>query len=155
MSKVIELTGYCGLYCGDCIRYRSRAADLARELLRELQETEFGKYAAIKSRSITELAHYDETLKALEAIVGLQCNKPCRVGEGCPTFSCKILECCQERGFEGCWECHDSEGCKKFDFLKLFHDGGPIRNLEKIREYGLDKWVEHREKFFVWEQVNE
>jgi len=24
MGKEIELIGYCGLYCGDCIRYRSK-----------------------------------------------------------------------------------------------------------------------------------
>ena len=46
MSKQeVELTGYCGLYCGDCIRYRSRAADLAEELLDELRkQTGAGEY---------------------------------------------------------------------------------------------------------------
>ena len=147
----IELTGYCGLYCGDCIRYQSRAADLAGELLRELQKTEFEKYAVVKSRSTKDLAHYDETLKALEAIVKLQCNAPCRVGGGCPTFSCGILECCRERGFEGCWECDEFEDCPKFDFLKPYHGDGPLQNLRKIRELGWDRWIEHREKFFTWQ----
>ena len=146
-----KLTGYCGLYCGDCIRYRSRAADLAGELLRELEETGFEEYALVKGRSSKELAHYGETIKALEAIAGLQCNKPCRVGGGCPTFSCGILECCRERGFKGCWECDEFEGCDKFDFLKPYHGDTPLRNLEKIREFGEDKWVEHRGKFYVWQ----
>ena len=147
----IELTAYCGLYCGDCIRYRSRAADLAGELLSELQKTEFGKYAAIKSRSVEELEHYEETLKALEAIVELQCNNPCRVGGGCPTFSCKILECCQKRGFEGCWQCNEFENCREFEFLKPYHGDAHLQNVRKIRELGLDKWVEHRQKFFAWQ----
>ena len=67
MIEEIELIGYCGLYCGDCIRYHSKASDLARELLSELQKTEFGKYAAIKSSSATNqldsvktLEHYGE-----------------------------------------------------------------------------------------------
>jgi hypothetical protein len=39
MSKQeIELTAYCGLYCGDCIRYRSKAIDLAEDLAYELQK---------------------------------------------------------------------------------------------------------------------
>jgi hypothetical protein len=55
VDKDIELIGYYGLYCDDCIRYRSRASDLARELLCELQNTEFGRYAAIKSSSVDQL----------------------------------------------------------------------------------------------------
>ena len=48
MSKQeIELTAYCGLYCGDCVRYRSKASDLARELINELKNTEFDKYAEL------------------------------------------------------------------------------------------------------------
>ena len=31
----IELTAYCGLYCGDCIRYRSKASDPAKPILEE------------------------------------------------------------------------------------------------------------------------
>ena len=44
-NKDIELTAYCGLYCGDCIRYRSKASKLAFELKNELQRVEFDKYA--------------------------------------------------------------------------------------------------------------
>ena len=49
-----DLTAYCGLYCGDCIRYRSEVADLARDLLRALQETEFHKYAEVKSSFVKD-----------------------------------------------------------------------------------------------------
>jgi hypothetical protein len=98
MGKEIELIGYCGLYCGDCIRYHSRASDLARELLCELHNREFDKYAAIKSSSATnqldavkKFEHYRECCEVLEAIVALQCNNSCRIGGGCPTFSCGIL----------------------------------------------------------------
>ena len=152
MSKQeIELTAYCGLYCGDCIRYRSKAADLARNLLSELQNTEFGKYAEVKSRSTKELEHYKECYEALEAIVELQCNEPCRIGGGCPTFSCKIVECCQKKGFEGCWECAEFEKCKEFEFLEKYHGDTPVQNLRKIKELGLDKWANHRQRFFVWQ----
>ena len=86
----IELTAYCGLYCGACIRYRSKAADLARELVSELQNTGFDKYAEIKSGSTKQFGHYEECCGVLEAIIALQCNNPCRVGGGCPTFTCDI-----------------------------------------------------------------
>ena len=152
MSKEeIELTAYCGLYCGDCIRYRSKAANLARDLISELQNTEFYKYSQVKSLSVKELEHYQEALDVLAAIVRLQCNEPCRVGGGCPTFTCGILECCQKKGFEGCWECSEFENCKEFESLKPFHGDAPLQNLYKIRELGSEKWAKHRQKFFIWQ----
>ena len=104
-----KLTGYCGLYCGDCIRYHSKASDLARQLIEELNNTQFEKYAKIKSSSkkqfdaIKRFEHYKKCYAVLEAVAKLQCNSPCRIGEGCAAFSCNILECCRQKGFEGCW----------------------------------------------------
>jgi len=150
-NKEVELTAYCGLYCGDCIRYRSRAADLARGLLNELRTTEFGKYAGIKSRSMKELESYEQCCQVLEVIIELQCPQPCRVGGGCPTFSCEILVCCQSQGYQGCWECSNFEECEKFEFLNKYHGDTPVQNLRKIRELGVGRWVKYRQKFFVWQ----
>ena len=152
-----ELTAYCGLYCGDCIRYRSWASDLARDLLIELQHEGFDKYAKLKSSSekqfdsVKQFEHYKECCEVLKAIVTLQCNKPYRVGGGCPSFSCDILECCRRKGFEGCWECSEFEDCGEFEFLKPFHGDTPVQNLRKIKEHGLDKWSKHRHEFYIWQ----
>ena len=157
-KKDIELTGYCGLYCGDCIRYRSKASDLARALLSELQATEFDKYAELKGSSkkqfdaVAEFQHYKECCEVLEAIVDLQCNTPCRVGGGCATFSCDILKCCQGKGYEGCWQCNEFESCGKFESLESIHGDCPRANLKKIKELGLDKWAEHRHKPYIWQK---
>ncbi|MFC1990440.1 DUF3795 domain-containing protein [Chloroflexota bacterium] len=153
MSKEeVGLTAYCGLYCGDCIRYRSKAADLARELISELKNAEFGKYAKVKSHLMKQFQHFKDFIAVLEAIVELQCNNACRVGGGCPSFSCKIVECCQEKRFEGCWKCEEFEKCKEFEFLKPFHGDTPQQNSKKIREMGLEKWAEYRYKCYVWQQ---
>ena len=150
MSKEeIALTAYCGLYCGDCIRYRSKAADLARDLLSELQNVQWDKYAKISSAK--GLKHYEQCREVLEAIVARRCDKACRPGGGCPSFHCKIIECCQKRGFEGCWQCDESQSCQEFEFLKPFHGDAPLLNLKRIKELGLDKWTEHRHKFYVWQ----
>jgi len=161
MSKEeIELTAYCGIYCGDCIRYRSRSADLARELVSELQDTEFDKYADIKSSSakqpdaVKQFEHYKECYEVLEAIAALQCNTPCRLGGGCPTFSCEILECCQKKGFDGCWECGEFESCEKLESLKSISGDSPQQNLKKIKELGLDRWAGHRYKPYIWQQTS-
>ena len=119
----IELTAYCGLYCGDCIRFRSRVSDLAGELATELQATEFDKYADIKSSAVKQMNavknfdHYREFYEVLEAIAALQCNTPCRTSGGCPTFSCQILECCKKKEYEGCWQCNAFKYCDKLELI--------------------------------------
>jgi len=156
-KKDIELTAYCGLYCDDCIRYKSKASDLSRKLLKELRNIEFGKYADIKSSSekqfdaVEQFKPYKECCEVLEAIAALQCNTPCRVGGGCPTFACAILECCRKKGFRGCWECDEFEICEKFKSLKAIHGDSPQHNLKKIKELGLDSWAEHRSKPYMWQ----
>jgi hypothetical protein len=157
MLKVTELTAYCGLYCSDCIRYRSRASDLARELLCELKNLEFHKYAEIKGSSakqmdvVRQFEHYSRCCDVLEAIAALQCNNPCRVGEGCPTFSCLILECCRKQGFKGCWRCNVFESCAKLDSLRSIHGDTPRQNLRIIKELGLKRWAQNRRTPYIWQ----
>jgi len=145
-----ELTAYCGLYCGDCIRYNSKAVDLAGELWHELRKSQFNKYAEVKSKSVKEFEHYDECCKVLEAIAKLKCISPCRLaGDGCAS-PCKIKKCIRSNGKQGCWQCHEMEKCAKLEFLKPFHGEGPWENLRRIQKQGLDKWAKHRAKFYPW-----
>jgi len=145
-----ELTAYCGLYCGDCLRYRSKVTQLARDLTSELQAVRFDKYAEVKSAAVKGLEHYDEYLQVLHTISELGCDTPCRAGgDGC-SKPCEIKRCVELKNLEGCWECDELEGCGKFEFLKLLHGNVPKENLRKIRKYGLDKWAKHRGKFYSW-----
>ena len=144
------LTGYCGLFCGDCIRYRSKAADLALELLNELRRVHFEKYAKVKRNSVEEFERYDEMIKAMEVINDLKCNIPCRLGgDGCAK-PCEIRKCVPSKRLQGCWECGEFEECNKFEFLKPVHGNGPKENLKIIKKYGLENWAIHREKIYPW-----
>ena len=145
-----ELTAYCGLYCGDCIRFRSKATQLARDLMNELQAIQFNKYAAVKSAAVKELEHYTECLEVLDAIVKLGCDTPCQAGgEGC-AGTCGIKSCVQTKRLPGCWECDMFEACDKSEFLKPVHSDAVKGNLRKIKKYGLEGWAKHREKFYPW-----
>ena len=146
-----ELTAYCGLYCGDCIHYRSKAAELAQDLLKELQTTGFDTYANIVSTYREKMKDYESFRRVLEGIGELRCEEPCRVGGGCPTFTCVMLACCRRKGIEGCWECDEYETCNGFDSLMVCHGDNPRKNLRKIKELGTENWAAHREKFFIWE----
>lgn len=149
-NSEVELTAYCGLYCGDCLRYRSKVAGLARDLLSELQAVQFDKYAEVKSASVKRLKHYDECRQVLDAIVKLECDTPCKLGgDGC-LGPCEIKNCVQTKKLEGCWECDEFERCDKFEFFRPMHGDTTKGNLRKIKKYGLSGWAEHREKFYRW-----
>lgn len=145
-----ELTAYCGLYCGDCLRFKSKAVELARELIDELKAVQFDKYAEVKSAAVKELENYNESLQVLDAIVKLGCDTPCRAGgDGC-LGPCEIKSCVAAKNIEGCWDCSEFEICEKFEFFKPMHGDATRVNLRKIKEYGLSNWAKHREKFYRW-----
>jgi len=149
-NQEIELTAYCGLYCGDCIRHRSKFEDLARDLGNELQKVRFDKYAEAKSASVRGFGNYEEFRDVLDAMVKLKCDAPCRAGgDGC-LQPCEIKACVQLKGLEGCWQCDEFEGCGKFEFLEPICGDTPQQNLRKIKEYGLDGWAQYRGKYYAW-----
>jgi len=149
-NREIELTAYCALYCGDCLRYRSKGADLARDLKNELGKVKFSEYAEVKKAFLKEFEHYQEFSNVLRAIAELQCRTPCRAGgDGC-LQACEIKNCVQEKNFQSCWQCNEYVICPKLEFLKPMHGDTPKKNLEKIKRYGLEGWAEQRGKCYPW-----
>ncbi len=148
-----NLLMYCGLYCGDCIRYKSKFSDLARELKKILGEVKFDQYAKVKGRYLKELQGYERFSQVLNAVIELQCVHHCRHPKGGDiSFFCEIRDCCTKKNFRGCWECNEMENCKKFEFLEPFHGKNPKKNLEKIRRLGLKEAVRLREKCYPWQE---
>jgi hypothetical protein len=146
----VGLTAYCGLYCGDCVRYASKVTDLACDLNAELEKVKFSDYVSVKSKQVKDFEFYEHFLQVIDAVTKLKCSTPCRKGgDGCLEL-CQIKACVLTKGFTGCWECEKLVDCKKFEFLKPFSGDLPKENARKIKEYGLNKWVEHRSKFYSW-----
>jgi hypothetical protein len=145
------LTAYCGLYCGDCLRYKSKASDLANELSLELEKVKFDKYAKVKSIQIKDFVNYQELISLLDEITRLKCDTPCRSGgDGCYEGKCEFKKCVFSKGYQGCWECDELEQCSKFEYLKPFSGDAPRQNLLKIKDYGLKGWAVNRDKFYRW-----
>lgn len=145
-------TAYCGIYCPDCIHFRNRYSHMARELEDHLKEIEFDRYAEISSPFGQGLSNWKQFAEVLHELAGTQCNNPCRPGDGCSGKPCKIMLCCQQKGFEGCWECPDTSGCDKFDFLEPRCGQMPRKNIEKIKKHGMENWIENRHHFYIWQK---
>jgi hypothetical protein len=152
VNETENLTAYCGLYCGDCLRYRSRVIDLSSEIVDELEKAGFKNYARVKGETVGAFKSYNDCVRVLEAMAGLKCERSCREGGGCGAFECTIIACCKAKGFPGCWECADFENCSQFEFLKPFHGDTPQNNLGKIKKLGIQNWAKERGKFYRWQE---
>jgi len=141
-KKEISSISYCGLYCGDCFIRVGKIAELAKKLSNELKVPKFEKYAMGLSKVIKEfkpLSHYKEFYKALCSLDGLRCEKICRQGGG--TTSCKIRECCTDKGIDGCWLCNKFEYCKKLAWLEPVNGDANLKNLRKIKKEGIQEFL--------------
>lgn len=140
MEENRDLIAYCGLYCGDCFFHKGEIADLARDLRKKLREAKINHTYEEFSKFSKEFKNYPQCYAVLGAMVKMRCKRTCRNGGG-PPF-CKIRKCCQKKGIEGCWVCDEFETCKKLDFLKPTHEDAHLKNLRKIKEQGIAKFLE-------------
>ncbi len=146
----IELTAYCGLFCGDCIRYKSKASELSDNLMNQLEKYHFIEYAEVEKSHIKEFEQFELLPTFLKGISKIKCEIPCRAGgDGCGG-SCEIIACVKRKSLDGCWECDGFEECKKFDFLKPFHADSNLINLSMIKKHSAHDWAEFREKSYPW-----
>jgi len=141
MSGEQELVAYCGLYCGDCYRYKGKIADLARDLRKELRQEKFDNIAEKMSTNafFAAFKDYPRCYEVLGELVKLRCKRTCRGGGGPPV--CKIRECCHKKDIAGCWNCVEFESCKKLDFLKAYHEEAHIKNLRILKKSGIESFI--------------
>jgi len=141
MPEDKDLIAYCGLYCGDCYRYKGKLADLARDLRKELRAEKFDRTAEKMSTSsfFAAFKNYPQCYEVLGHIVKLRCKRACRDGGGIPV--CKIRDCCRVKDIDGCWQCDEFETCKKLDFLNAFHEDAHLKDLRIIKKSGVDSFI--------------
>ncbi len=144
-----QLIGYCGLYCGDCFVHSGVIADLSRDLRKELRSARFDRTAEALAEvpMFRVFGSYSECYEVLGAMVKFRCKRACRGGGGNPY--CKIRKCCQRKGYTGCWECSDFEGCAKLEELSAVHGAAGVRNLRRIRRSGVKSFVNGKRDWYV------
>lgn len=145
-----ELLAYCGLYCGDCLGYTGLLAKRAKSLMTALEKHKFDRTA--KCVFPKELKDYYRFHEMLGFMTGLKCPKVCRKRKDTET-SCKIRECCIDKGFYACYECDDFEICDKLkSFMQGLHADSCVRNLKAIEKMGLEAWIKKGKKFWYWNE---
>jgi len=135
-----RLIACCGLYCGNCPNYNGEIADLARDLRKKLREYHFDRVAKGLSKYFKPFANYPQCYETLGAMVKLRCKRTCRNKGGPP--QCKIRNCCEKNGIDGCWECDEFETCTKLNFLIPTHGDAHLKNLHKLKKQGVDEFLE-------------
>jgi hypothetical protein len=134
-----SLVAYCGLFCGNCIIRRGQIGELSAKLLQIMETPDFQKLAhglpKLMPDQFRALERVEEGHRFLEALGHLDCQEVCKQGGG--TTGCKIRECCQEKGIEGCWCCPQMESCKALDWLCPVNGDAHIRNLRILRDQGM------------------
>jgi hypothetical protein len=137
-----NLVGCCGIYCGACFAYRGTIRQKAVELRDVLNKEKFRKIVT----AFGWMGNYSEFSKFLSHLKSLKCEG-CGAGGGNPW--CNIRKCCQKKVFISCAECSEFS-CKKLDWMIRRYNKWNLRNLERIREIGIEKWLKEQEK-----EVNE
>lgn len=72
-------------------------------------------------------------------MVCMRCPGGCLNGGGNP--GCKIRNCVQKKGLDGCRDCGDFESCVKFAFLKTVHGDACQKNLRRQAKNGKAAFV--------------
>ena len=114
MAKKTNLVGYCGT----CPPYTQVAANLARDLRKELRRGKFDKAAPTMAKipAFKSFKYYDKAYDFLGTIMEMCCKKACREGGGGP--NCPIRKCAKAKGFYGYWLCDSFETCKNLKGLE-------------------------------------
>lgn len=138
-----RLFAYCGLYSGDCAGYSGATADLAGDPTGVLARYKF--HLTAKCLFPDQISDYDACYKTLVFMAEPRCPTVCREradDEG----NCHIRACCIPRGIHARHECTDLEVCPKLKGHEALHGDACVRNLEAIREVGLEDWITSGER---------
>jgi hypothetical protein len=60
-----------------------------------------------------------------------------------------MRQCVIDKGIAGCLDCKEYKVCKKLEPHNKFHPGME-HNLDMIKEFGLDNWLDKKGKHYKW-----
>ena len=135
-----SLVGYCGLYCGACIKYQRKMKQAVGNLREVINALEVAKMASEIAKWEPAFQHYVEYENVLDVLVKLfgECQG-CVAGTGSP--DCEVRPCCNQKGHTICVECTEMDTCEK-----LLGQVGSLENMKRIKAIGVDNWVKEMQE---------
>lgn len=127
LPEDLNLIGYCGIDCSQCLGYKMNISEAAKNLRRELRKEGMKKIWS----EIPILGEYEPFKKSLDGLAMLRCPKGCRGNGGNPF--CKIRKCCMKKGYWSCGECELLEDCKKIEYITKNYNQKNIKILKKLK----------------------
>lgn len=130
--------GYCGL-CHACGIYLGKTRQAAENLQKVIRSYGVDRVALKLVDLEPAFEHYAEFEKVLDGFVRFfgDCSG-CFVGDGDP--ECTVRECCREKAYATCIECHDLDTCERLRGRVLFQQC--IINTVKAKKIPLNKLPE-------------
>lgn len=166
----------CGLICTDCLFYKPEIYETAKELKGTIKNSQLDIFLGLVTKNEgwktiadhlnekgTEIGKYFESFKnfpifmnVLDGLIRLQCKATCRETGGCSMggtlHKCEAVKCVRSKGYEGCWECSESENCKKLNFVKHGYGETINKTFKTIKEKGFDAVKSHGNKYYAWQK---
>ncbi len=113
------LDSFCGLYCGACL-----------------------------CNIVPEYGNIEEVAKKRDCTVEQLTCTDCKTAL---IDDCSFYRCCTAKGIRNCSECEDMPCEELIRFSKdgWKHHATTIPNLYRIREVGLEKWLEEQKQYYT------
>ncbi|QSH40685.1 DUF3795 domain-containing protein [Lentisphaerota bacterium ZTH] len=166
----------CGLICIDCLFYKPEIYETAKKLKDIIKNSQLDIFLELitENESWNVIADHlnsskaetgknfevfkklPDFLKVLDGLIELQCKVPCRDKKGCSmggvTHKCDALKCLTAKGYDGCWECAESESCDKLSFVRQAYGKTITKNFKTIKEKGIEAVKSHGNKYYAWQR---
>lgn len=132
-----SLVSYCGSYCHTCDWHTGRIRKIARTALEMMK-----LYGGFR-KQLGEEADPEAVMQGLEILCDSGICSGCRaeITEDSESDRCTIRQCCARRGYLLCCECPEFP-CEVLSTNRGVIAFGCIENLEKIRERGIEAWID-------------
>ena len=139
-KDLVDLVGYCGLYCNACGIRQGKIRTAADNLLGVIAAYGFDKMMPELANWEPSFKSYAQFTQVLDGLVKMFGDCPgCLGGGGDP--NCKVRQCAKQKHYRTCAQCDQTEICES---LAPYRKGHPalVQDLKTITQKGAEGYAE-------------
>jgi hypothetical protein len=166
----------CGLTCCDCMFYKHEIYEAANNLKNIITETKINVFLSILSKEefnavmtnhlgvdkndlykyFQMFSKFQDFIEVLDGLIKIQCKNTCQETGGCSmcgtTKKCVTIKCVKDKGLNGCWECNETNSCKKLVFQKMSYGKTIDENFNIIKKDGIEFVPSRKDNYYEWQK---